>query len=237
MSGGRATLARLHPPRPQSLAAALVGVVLSVAGLALAPAAALADADPASDFLLVDPVFYPYQPPTSPALKKTLQATLAQIKAKGLNLKVAILDDATDLGGVTSLWNMPQPYADFLDREISFNTKQPLLVVMPAGFGVANAGPTGALNGMLVDSTHSADGLARSSILAAVRLARAAGTPVPTPAIPAVSGSGSKGGGGTSPALTFGAPVALVLIAAAVAALMRRRAHDDDDDIDELERS
>jgi hypothetical protein len=194
---------------------------------ALAPPRAAADADPASDFLLVAPVFYPYQPATSPALKKTLESTLTQLKAKGLNLKVAILDDATDLGAVTNVWNMPQTYADFLDKEISFNTKQPLLVVMPAGFGASNAGPTGALNGLIVDSSHSANGLARSAILAAVRLARANGKAIPTPAIPAVTASGS-GGGGTSPLLAFGAPVALVVLAAVVAAFLRRRTDDDE---------
>jgi hypothetical protein len=202
--------------------------VLALGAGALAPPRAAADADPASDFLLVAPVFYPYQPATDPALKKTLESTLTQLKAKGLNLKVAILDDATDLGAVTNLWNMPQPYADFLDKEISFNTKQPLLVVMPAGFGASNAGPTGALNGMIVDSSHSANGLARSAILAAVRLARANGKSIPTPVIPAASASGSGGGGGTSPLLAFGAPVALVVLAAVVAAFLRRRTHDDE---------
>ena len=202
----------------RALTALLAALVLA-AGL---PSAALADADPASDFLLVAPVFYPYQPATSPAMKKALEGTLAQLKAKGLNLKVAIINDQTDLGGVTNLWNMPQQYADFLDREISFNTKQPLLVVMPAGFGVSNAGPTGALNGMVPDSSHAADGLAKSAILATVRLAEANGKPIPTPAIPAVSSSSSSKGG-SSPVLEFGAPVALVVLVAAVAALMRRR--------------
>ena len=205
---------------------AILSLLAALAVAAALPSAALGDADPASDFLLVTPVFYPYQPPTSPALKKTLESTLSQLKAKGLNLKVAILDDATDLGGVTNLWNMPQQYADFLDREISFNTKQPLLVVMPAGFGVTNAGPTGALNGMVVDASHSSNGLAKSAILAAVRLAQANGKPIPTPAIPAVSSS-SSGGGGTSPVLEFGAPVALVVLVAAVVALMRRRTPDE----------
>ena len=204
--------------------------VLAVALATLSPASALGDADPASDFLLVAPVFYPYQPATAPALKKTLESTLGVMKAKGLNLKVAILDDATDLGGVTSLWNMPQPYANFLDREISFNTQQPLLVVMPAGFGVSHAGPTGALNGMVPDASHSANGLARSAILAAVRLARADGKPIPAPAIPAVSSSTSSKGG-TSSLITFGAPVLLVLLAAGVAALMRRRTPDEDEEL------
>jgi hypothetical protein len=193
------------------------------------PSPASGDADPASDFLLVAPTFYPYQPPASPALKKVLEATLTKLKAKGLNLKVAMLDDPTDLGGVTNLWAMPQRYADFLDSEISFNQKQPLLVVMPAGFGVSHAGPQGALNGVLVDSTHGADGLVRSAIQATVRLAKVNGKAIPAPVIPAAGSTTTAKSSGTSPLLTFGAPVLLVVLVAAVTALMRRREVDDDD--------
>jgi hypothetical protein len=206
-----------------------VAAVLATLLVAAIPSPAAGDADPASDFLLVAPTFYPYQPPTSPAIKKVLEATLAKLKAKGLNLKVAMLDDPTDLGGVTNLWNMPQRYADFLDSEISFNQKQPLLVVMSGGFGVSHAGPQGALNGLLVDSSHGADGLARSAIEAVARLAKANGKPIPAPVIPAAGTGVGEKSSGTSPLLTFGAPVLLVLLVAGVTALMRRREVDDDD--------
>lgn len=203
-----------------------------IAGLAVAlaafPAHALADADPASDALLVAPVFYPYQPPTLPALQKALEGALHELKAKGLDLKVAIIDDPTDLGAVSNLYGVPQKYADFLDLEISFNTRQPLLVVMNAGYGVSNAGPQGVLNGLVPDANHQADGLARSAIAAVERIATANGKPIAAPALPASSGS-SGGGGGVSPLLTFGAPVLLVVLAAAGAALLRRR-HDREED-------
>jgi hypothetical protein len=202
----------------------LAGLV--AAGSILSPARAGADADPASDTLLVAPVFYPYQPPTSPALQKALEGALAQLKARGLDLKVAIIDDPTDLGAVTNMYAMPQQYADFLDMEISFNTKQPLLVVMYAGFGVANAGPRGALSGLLPDTKHQADGLARSAIAAVVRLANANRKPIAAPVVGAVAPAGG-GGGGASPLLVFGAPVLLVGLAAVLAARLRRR-HDAD---------
>ena len=110
---------------------------------------------------------------------------------------------------------------DSLEREISFNQPQPLLVVMPAGFGIANAGPTGALTGLKVDSAHQANGLARSAILAVARIARAAGKSIKTGSLPSASG---PGGGGTSPLITFGGPAGLVLAAVLMLGLVRRRA-------------
>jgi hypothetical protein len=216
------------PARALIMLAALAAV-LAAAPAALGPTPALADADPASDTLLVAPVFYPYQPPTSPALAKALEGALRELRAKGLDLKVAIIDDPTDLGAVTNLYGMPQKYADFLDMEISFNTNQPLLVVMYAGYGVSNAGPQGMLNGLAPDAGHQADGLARSAITAVQRIATANGKPIAAPALSALpASSGSRGGsaGGTSPLLTFGAPVLLVVLVAAGAALLRRRQDD-----------
>lgn len=195
-------------------------MALAIALAAGAPAAH-ADADPASDFLLAAPVFYPYQPATSPAIKSALERTLAELKRDGVNLKVAIIDSPNDLGGVSNLWRMPQPYASFLGREISFNQKQPLLVVMPPGFGVYGLSSRGALNGLATDASHEADGLARSAITAVVRLARADGKQIAEPTVRNETPS-SKG----APALiVFGAPVLLVAIAALIA-LTRRTQHD-----------
>ncbi len=197
---------------------ALLAIALS--SWAVAPRA-LADADPASDILLGSPAFYPYQPAVSAPLQHDLERALAQLKAKGLNLKVAIIGSPVDLGAIPNMFGRPQVYAGFLAREISFNQPQPLLVVMPAGFGVSHAGPPGALAGLTVDSSHQADGLARSAILAVERIARADGRPISAGAIPSVSGGS---GGGTSPLITFGGPAVLVVLGALAAGLVRRRA-------------
>jgi hypothetical protein len=186
----------------------------------LAAPNALADADPPSDYLLAAPVFYPFQPPTAPALGSQLDHALAELKAKGLNLKVAIVGSPTDLGAVPDLFGKPQTYASFLDREISFNQPQPLLVVMPAGFGEANAGPPSALSGLAVDGAHQSNGLARTAILAVVRIARAEGKPISLSGVASVN---SRSGGGVSPLLTFGAPVVLVILGAWLAGRLRRR--------------
>jgi hypothetical protein len=200
--------------------AVLASVALTITAGPGAPAAH-ADADPASDFLLAAPVFYPYQPTTSPAVKSALEGALAELKRKGLDLKVAIIDPPNDLGAVTNLWRMPQPYADFLGREISFNQRQPLLVVMPPGFGVYDVNGQAALNGLAIDRSHQADGLARSAITALVRLARANGKPIGQPAIPKEASSGK----GTPALIVFGAPVLLVALAALIA--LTRRTHGD----------
>ena len=183
---------------------AVLAVILALAS------PARGNGDPASDYLLVAPVFYPYQPQTAPALRQALEAAIGQLRAKGLNLKVAIIDSPVDLGAVPNLLGKPQAYADFLEPEISFNRQQPLLVVMPAGFGLSQAG--------------SQDALARSAILAVVALAQASGKPISVRGIPSATAT-SKGG--VSPLITFGAPVALVLVVVIVVSLRRRRTPDD----------
>jgi hypothetical protein len=177
---------------------------------------ALCDADPASDVLLGAPAFYPFQPSVSSPLQHELEHDLAQLGKKGLNLKVAIIGSAVDLGAVTNMFARPQPYADFLDQEISFSGPQPLLVVMPNGFGVSHAGPSSALSGLTVDAAHQSNGLAHSAILAVQRLAKANGKPIST-------GVDGGTGGSTSPLITFGLPALLVVLAAVGAALLRRR--------------
>src|SRR3712207_4338474 len=101
------------------------------------PATALADGDPASDVLLVQDVYSPYQPKIPKPVSDALNATLKKARAAGYPLKVAIIATKNDLGSVPQFFARPQPYAQFLEREIAFNQKVPLLIVMPNGFGSA----------------------------------------------------------------------------------------------------
>jgi hypothetical protein len=180
------------------------------------PASASANGDPASDVLLAQDVFYPYQPQVSHGLEAAMSTALRGATGVGLNLKVAVIGTPEELGVVPNLFGHPQAYAQFLDREITFNRPQPLLVVMPAGFGVVQAGPPSALAGMSVDTRHRSYGLTRSAILAVVALARARGSGMANPAIPPYS----TGGGGTPVLLIFGVPAA-VLILGGLAAMRR----------------
>jgi hypothetical protein len=193
--------------------AALLLIVL----VAWAPAAR-ADGDPASDVLLGESVFYPYSPAVSAPAARALNAAVAAAARAHFPVKVAIIGSPIDLGVIPEMFGKPQRYADFLDQEISFQTHQPLLVVMAAGYGVQGlpAAATAAVPGLPKPVSGRSDDLARAATVAVRRLAAAAGHPLGASA-PASSGSGS------SAALIAVVAVAAVLAAAGVI-VMRRRA-------------
>ena len=162
------------------LSAAITAVVV-LSLMALAPAAALADGDPASDVLLGENVFYPYSPHVSASAQKSLNAlTAAAAKRAGLPIKVALIASPVDLGVIPDLFGKPQKYAEFLDQEISFRRKQPLLVVMPAGYGTQGLSPKAASAiAALPKPTKSNDGLASAASTAVTKAAEASGHPIP----------------------------------------------------------
>jgi peptidoglycan-N-acetylglucosamine deacetylase len=190
-------------------------VIMVAVMVAVYPPSALADADPASDILLAQNAFYPYQPPVPHALEATMETVLRSAARAGLPLKVAVIGSREDLGAVPEFFGHPQQYAQFLDKEISYNNRPPLLVVMPAGFGVVAAGPPNALAGLKLDTQHSSYGLVRSAILAVVSMVRATGRTIATPSIPPNSSAGG------SPGILFAIPAAL-LVLVGLAALRRR---------------
>jgi hypothetical protein len=113
---------------------------LAVAGAcALAVPAARADGDPASDTLLSSNVFLPYRAPSAGAVG-ALNQQIASVYAAGNRIKVAVAADKEDLGAIPSLFDKPADYVRFLGEELSTLYRGPLLVVMPAGFGIYDAG-------------------------------------------------------------------------------------------------
>jgi hypothetical protein len=198
-------------------------LLLLIVAASLAPASpAQADGDPASDVLLLQDVYLPYAPGVPPELGKTITDLLKTTRKAGFTLKVAIIAQPKDLGAVPQFYDKPQSYAPFLQSEIAFNSKKPLLIVMPSGYGAAALpdGTQDALEGL--DPPKSGDGedLGRAAVTAIVKLSEAAGHPVPTPKLPEESGGG---GGGTSPLIIFGVPVALLALGGLLAALRRRQ--------------
>ena len=109
-------------------------ILAAVAALGVAPLAR-ADGDPASDYLLVQRVFVPYEGASAAAQQHALTKAVATANKGGFKIRVAVIFSSYDLGSVTSLWRKPQTYAKFLGVELSFVYKQRLLVVMPNGFG------------------------------------------------------------------------------------------------------
>lgn len=196
----------------------LVSAALVGAG-ALAPAQAGADADPASDTLLAQDIFLPAPQGPSKAVSTALAATVRRARAAGYPLKVAVIATPTDLGGVPQLFGRPQEYADFLAREIALNpdAKGPLLVVMPEGYGVHNAGPNaGKAIDSLLPPGSTPDDLGRSAVDATVRLAGEAGHRVAKSKLPGKSS-------GSSALVIVVVLIGLVALAAGLFVLKRRQ--------------
>jgi len=147
-----------------------------VVAACLTAAAARADGDPASDVLLSQNVFFPYNSPTR-AAETALQSAVDDVYAHGDRVKVALIYDPTDLGSVGSLFGKPDDYAHFLAVELGLWYVGPLLVAMPAGFGVYDGGRSTAAEegvlGSLRINAASPDDLVRSATLAVQRLAAA----------------------------------------------------------------
>ena len=166
--------------------AALLAVLVAL----LAPAAARANGDPASDVLLTDKVFLPYEAPISKSAAQELQATVAEANRKGFKIRVAVIAFTGDLGTAVPLWRHPQSYSKFLWSEVAFVYSNRLLVAMPSGFGFWNGKkPVGrelrVLEGMKPGTTPTA--LAESTTAAVRALAEANGV-----TLPKVSGGGSS---------------------------------------------
>jgi hypothetical protein len=203
--------------------ASLIATAILVAALgAGGPGFALGDGDPASDVLLGQNVYYPYSPPVPKSVQDTLNAETAAAKKAGLPIKVALIATAVDLGVIPELFEQPQNYAKFLDKEISFNGPQPLLVVMPAGYGVQSmsAKAEAAIKGLAPPKGKTSTALAQAAITAVAKIAAADGHPVK--GVAGVS-TGSSGGGSSTAPLLIGLIVAAVLVAGGLIALRRRQ--------------
>jgi hypothetical protein len=115
----------------------LVALVLL---LSIAPVA-VADGDPASDVLIDRNVFLPYPPPSA-ASAGSLEREVSAAYAKNFRVKVAVIAAPSDLGSIPSLFAKPDQYAAFLGQELELYYVGPLLIVMPAGYGVYDGGRT-----------------------------------------------------------------------------------------------
>jgi hypothetical protein len=111
--------------------------VLAALGIGLLGVpAAQANGDPASDVLITQQVFLPFEAPISKSASEELTKTVAEANKRGYTIRVALIAFSGDLGTAVSLWRHPQPYAKFLGSELAFAYSNRLLVAMPTGFGV-----------------------------------------------------------------------------------------------------
>jgi hypothetical protein len=158
----------------------------AVLAAACVPAPALANGDPASDVLITDFVFLPYEAPSREQEDK-LRRVVDSARTAGQTVRVAVIHSPRDLGAVTNLYGHPQEYANLLSRELQ-NPVEPgarghseeLLVVMPAGYGTKNVpgGVERMLRGVDLASDASPDDLAAAAGWAVQELAKASGRPI-----------------------------------------------------------
>ena len=203
--------------------------LVTLGASALSAPSARADGDPASDALLGLNVFYPYDPAVSHALQLRLNRLANQAHAAKLPIKIALIGRPTDLGVVPSLFDKPRRYAEYLEREISFQGPQPLLVVMPSGYGlegfrravVAAAGGLPRPGAGAGSSSSSSDALAQAALRAIPVLAKADGHPLSSPR---KTVSTSNGSGSDSTLLLIILILAAIIVATLLLLLRLRQA-------------
>jgi hypothetical protein len=190
------------------------------------PPKATADVDPASDVLLLDDVYFPYEPKVCSELQDGLNQLTADAKEASYPVKVALIASESDLGGVPQLLGKPQDYAKFLHGEIGRQIDAVLLIAMPGGFGFAPNKPEArVLDKISIPDDADPNRLTQAAIDAIPQLAGAAGRAVKKPNI--ASGKCSKKGG--TSAVIFIVPVALLLLAGAAITLARRGSSESDE--------
>jgi hypothetical protein len=196
---------------------------LLLAGLAVAAilaqtvGIALGDGDPASDVLLQQDVFLPYQPQVCKQVKTALDTATRRSSAAGYPVKVAVIGSISDLGSVPQFFGRPSEYADFLGQELSsFSTHLkkrvagvPLLVAMPQGLALTHADPptNDVVKQIKVSSDADPNALARAAVKAVPAIATAAGHPIQP--VKVESGCTHK----QSTVLLFTIPILLILVA------------------------
>ena len=118
-----------------------IAVAAALAACVVVPVAR-ADGDPASDYLLSQKTFIPFDANIPAAKAAALNGIVTDAKQKGYTVRVAIISRPFDLGAVPSLWRKPKTYSRFLGQELFFVYKGRLLVVMPNGYAVSRGGKT-----------------------------------------------------------------------------------------------
>ena len=145
-----------------------------------------ADGDPASDVLLTQTVFVPWDAGASATQSADLQSLLAVAARRGYPARVALIASASDMGSVTELWRRPQTYAEFLGLELSLGSHGTVIVVMPNGVGAYRPGVSAAVARAVLARARTRAGqgdLATVASAAVQSLAAADGHVVPAPRV------------------------------------------------------
>jgi hypothetical protein len=165
-----------------------LGLALLLAAVLAAAVAgsARANGDPASDVLPFSTVYFSLKNPQSSASGGDLLNITKAAAKKNHPIRVAVIAMPSDLGLIQSLWMKPQPYAEFLGKELFqfARYKGTTLIVMPNGYGVygplAGKGQP-ALARLPKPGTSDLDKLGEHAATATRRVAAANGVVLPPP--------------------------------------------------------
>jgi hypothetical protein len=201
---------------------AVIAGAIAVIVAALLVQSALADGDPASDYLISQQVFLPFDAKVSTSAAGELTRLLDDAKQKGFPLKVAVIASRYDLGSVPSLFGKPKQYASFLGQEDYYFFKDELLVVMPNGYGLYKhaglpAADKAAINALPAPSTAKGDQLVAAAMRAVRVLAARHGLTL------AVVSSGGSSSRTRDRIEIIAAVLALCALAVGARVLVRRR--------------
>jgi hypothetical protein len=163
-----------------------IALALAAATAAFSAGAARANGDPASDVLPFSTVYLSIKNPQSTASGRDLLKITQVAAKKNHPIRVAVIAMPSDLGLIQSLWQKPQPYAEFLGKELFqfARYKGTTLIVMPDGYGVY--GPLAgkgrpALARLPKPGTSDLDKLGEHAATATRRVAAVNGIVLPPP--------------------------------------------------------
>jgi hypothetical protein len=191
-----------------------VALLAGVAAALVCAGLARADADPASDTLYTRPLFLPYKATVSPAVEAKLLGAIEGAKNAGKEIRVALIADPGDLGGVPQIFSKgPTYYARFLDAELQFVYTGRVLVVMPSGAALADHGRLVADKNVLAAGKPGAAGDALAQTATKLVLAISGATPVKvsTSAVSTVTDAIITGPTGQTSSSSAGTPVGLLV--------------------------
>jgi hypothetical protein len=176
-----------------------------------APAVALAHGDPASHYLETGSLYPSFEHQPSQNVELQLIGVLDAAKKAGYPIKVSLIS-AADVADTPEMLNKPQEYAEYVVGALVGSrvpVEAPVVIVSPAGIGVA--GP-GAEEMPGVTTGTSGDALATAAMTAVRDIAAKAGHPLPAHIPPAqVAIVPPKGGG--LPSVDFSALTPLLVFA------------------------
>jgi hypothetical protein len=163
-------------------------VLTALLVLLTAPAVAFAHGDAASHYLETGSLYPSFTVQPSESVELQLIGLIDAAKDAGYPLKVALIGDEADVIDMPGMLREPQQYAEYVVTQLKgarVPVDAPVVVVSPAGVGMAGPQPSGALAGLQVPAGARGDELATVAQAAVRQVAEASGHALPANVPPA----------------------------------------------------